>query len=64
MLGLLTTSVQDKWRKQMKKRINTEEYERGDTYGFHEITKGRIESAFTTEDLDLYRFMIGGIIGK
>jgi len=48
----------------MKKRINTEEYERGDTYGFHEITKDRIESAFTTEDLDLYRFMIGGIIGK
>ncbi|MCC7577259.1 MAG: hypothetical protein KK926_10560 [Methanomethylovorans sp.] len=48
----------------MKKRMNTKEYERGDTHGFHEITKGRIESAFTTEDLDLYRFMIGGIIGK
>lgn len=48
----------------MKKRINTEKYERGDTHDFHAITNGRIESPFTTEEMDIYRFMIGGIIGK
>lgn len=48
----------------MKKRTNTEEYERGETHGFHAITNGRIESAFTSEDMEIYRFMIGGIIGK
>lgn len=54
----------EKRSKQMKKRINTEEFERGETNVFHSITNGRIESSFTTEELDIYRFMIGGIIGK
>ncbi len=54
----------EKRSKQMKKRINTEEFERGETNVFHSITNGRIESSFTAEDLDIYRFMIGGIIGK
>lgn len=54
----------EKWSKQMKQRINTEEFERGETNVFHSITNGRIESTFTTEELDIYRFMIGGIIGK
>lgn len=48
----------------MKKRINTEEFESGEANVFHSITNGRIESPFTTEELDIYRFMIGGIIGK
>lgn len=48
----------------MKMRMNTEEYECGETHSFHEITNGRIESAFTNEDMEIYRFMIGGIIGK
>jgi len=54
----------EKWSKQMKKRMNTEEFERGEKNVFHSITNGRIESSFTTEELDIYRFMIGGIIGK
>lgn len=54
----------DKWRKQMKKRMNIEEHERGETNGFHAITNGRNERSFTTEELEIYRFMIGGIIGK
>ncbi|WP_370575527.1 hypothetical protein [Methanomethylovorans sp.] len=48
----------------MKKRINTEEHERGETHGFHAITNGRIENPFTSEDMEIYRFMMGGMIGK
>jgi hypothetical protein len=54
----------NKWRKQMKKRVNIEEHERGETDGFHAITNGRNERSLTTEELEIYRFMIGGIIGK
>lgn len=48
----------------MKKRVKMEQLECGETNGFHAIINGRIESSFTTEDMETYRFMIGGILGK
>lgn len=48
----------------MKTRINNEESELGITHSFLAITNGCTERSFTTEELDIYRFMIGGIIGK
>lgn len=48
----------------MKKQFINEQYECGETNIFHAIINGRIESLFTTEEMELYRFMIGGMLGK
>lgn len=48
----------------MKKRVRIEKFDYGETNSFHTIINGRIESSFTTEDMEIYRFMMGGMLGK
>ncbi|AGB49222.1 hypothetical protein Metho_0983 [Methanomethylovorans hollandica DSM 15978] len=48
----------------MKKRVKMEKLVCGETNGFHTIINGRIESYFTAEDMEIYRFMIGGMLSK
>ncbi|WP_321419490.1 hypothetical protein [uncultured Methanomethylovorans sp.] len=48
----------------MKKQLRNNEYNDGSAFGFHDITKGRSERSFTPEEMEIYCFMMGGIIGK
>lgn len=48
----------------MKKQLSNNEYNDRSACSFHDITKGRSERSFTPEEMEIYCFMMGGIIGK
>jgi ribosome biogenesis SPOUT family RNA methylase Rps3 len=48
----------------MKTQIRNNEHNNRSGYGFHDINKGRSERSFTPEEMEIYYFMMGGILGK
>ncbi|MFA0823177.1 MAG: hypothetical protein ACC612_09855 [Methanomethylovorans sp.] len=49
----------------MRKNVyNNENEHHKRTCGFHDVTKGRIDRSCTPEELEIYCFMMGGILGK
>ena len=48
----------------MKTQIRNNGHNDRSSHGFHDITKGRSERSFTPEEMEIYCFMMGGILGK
>ncbi|WP_370573233.1 hypothetical protein [Methanomethylovorans sp.] len=48
----------------MIKQQYKHEYRDETTCGFLDITRGRTDRSFTPEEMEIYCFMMGGIIGK
>lgn len=48
----------------MKRQLRINEYKNEAACGFHDIKRGRTDRSFTPEEMEIYCFMMGGIIGK
>jgi hypothetical protein len=46
----------------MRKKLHINKNEEG--CGFHDVKRGRIDRSFTPEEMEIYCFLIGGLMGK
>lgn len=48
----------------MRKILHINENQNEAACGFHDIKRGRTDRSFTPEEMEIYCFMMGGIMGK